>query len=47
MKYDLWLRTVLTDIENQMRENNLEGLKAVAKVLVKDAWKALEDSAKA
>jgi len=44
MKDELWLRTVFADVENQMRENNLEGFRAVVKVLVKDALKALEDT---
>ncbi|MBU3959179.1 hypothetical protein KJ644_05310 [Candidatus Dependentiae bacterium] len=44
MKDEPWLRTVLADVENQMRENNLEGFRAVVKVLVKDALKTLEDT---
>ncbi|MDH5662300.1 MAG: hypothetical protein OEY92_04820 [Elusimicrobiota bacterium] len=44
MKDEVWLRTVLFDVENQMRENNLEGFKAVVKVLARDSLKALEDT---
>lgn len=44
MKDEVWLRTVLLDVENQMRQNNLEGFKAVVKVLAKDSLKALEDT---
>lgn len=44
MKDEVWLRSVLFDVENQMRENNLEGFKAVVKVLAKDSLKALEDT---
>lgn len=44
MKDEVWLRTVLLDVENQMRENNLEGFKAVVKVLARDSLKALEDT---
>jgi len=44
MKDEVWLRGVLFDVENQMRENNLEGFKAVVKVLAKDSLKALEDT---
>lgn len=43
-KDEMWLRDVLAGVENQMRENNLEGFMAVVKVLVKDASKALEDA---
>lgn len=44
MKDEVWLRSALFDVENQMRENNLEGFKAVAKVLVRDSLKALENT---
>ena len=44
MKDEAWLRSVLFDVENQMRENNLEGFKAVVKVLAKDSLKTLEDT---
>jgi len=44
MKDEVWLRGVLFDVENQMRENNLEGFKAVVKVLARDSLKALEDT---
>ena len=42
MKEELWLKTMLSEVENQMRENNFEGFKAVVKVVVRDALKALE-----
>ena len=42
VKDELWLRTVLADVENQMRENNLEDFRAVVKVLVKDVTKERE-----
>jgi hypothetical protein len=42
-KDELWLRDVLTNVEIQIRENNLEGFRAIVKILVKDALKALED----
>lgn len=44
MEDEVWLRTVLFDVESQMRENNLEGFKAVVKVVIRDALKALEDT---
>lgn len=44
MRDEIWLRDALIDIENQMRENNIEGFKTVAKGLVKDAMKTLEDA---
>lgn len=44
MKDEVWLRTALIDVENQMRENNLEGFKSVVKILARDSLKALEDT---
>ncbi len=44
MENEIWLRTALSNVENQMRENNLEGFKTVLKVLIKDAGMALEDT---
>jgi len=44
MKDEVWLRSVLFDVEKQMRENNLEGFRAVVKVLARDSLKALEDT---
>ena len=44
MKDEVWLRSVLFDVENQMRENNLEGFKAVVKVLARDSLKTLENT---
>ena len=44
MKDEAWLKTVLFDVENQMRENNLEGFKAVVKVLARDSLKTLENT---
>jgi len=44
MKDEVWLRSVLFDVENQMRENNLEGFKAVVKVLARDSLRALENT---
>jgi len=44
MTDEVWLRTVLFDIENQMRENNLEGFKAILRILAKDSLKALKDT---
>jgi len=44
MKDELWLRNVLAEVVNQMRENNLEGFKAVVRVLGKEALNALEDA---
>ncbi len=40
----IWLRTALYDVKNQMRENNLEGFKAVLKVLSRDSLKTLENA---
>ena len=44
MKDEIWLKNVLSDVENQMRENNLEGFKTVVKVLAKDSLRIPEDS---
>ena len=44
MKDEVWLRGVLFDVENQMRENNLEGFKSVVKILARDSLKALQDT---
>ena len=44
MKDELWLRTVLSDVENQMRENNIEGFKSIIKTLIKDIIKVLKDT---
>jgi len=44
MKDEPRLRNVLAEVENQMRDNNLEGFRAVVKVVVRDALKALEDT---
>jgi len=44
MTDEVWLRTLLFDIENQMRENNLEGFKAILRILAKDSLKALKDT---
>lgn len=43
-KDEIWLKETLSDIEVQMRENHLEGFKAVVKSVVRDAMKALEDT---
>lgn len=44
IKDEVWLRTVLFHVENQMRENNLEGFKSMVRVLARDSLKALEDT---
>ena len=43
-KNEIWLEKALGEIETQMRQNNLEGFKAIVKSLVRDAMKALEDT---
>ena len=44
MKDEVWLSSVLSDVENQMRENNLQGFRAVVKVLARDSLKVLENT---
>ena len=44
MEDEVWLSSVLSDVENQMRENNLQGFKAAVKVLARDSLKVLENT---
>ncbi len=40
----LWLEKILNEVETQMRENNLEGFKAVIKSLDAGAMKVLDET---
>jgi hypothetical protein len=40
----LWLEKILNEVEAQMRENNLEGFKAVIKSLDAGAMKVLDET---
>lgn len=39
-----WLKGILTEVEQQMRDNNFEGVKAIVKGSIKGAIKTLEDT---
>ena len=43
-KDKLWLEEILNEVETQMRENNLEGFKAVIKSLDAGAMKVLDET---
>ena len=42
MKDEIALKGILKEVENQMRENNIEGFKLAVRNLIKDAMKAVE-----